>query len=441
VSWLTRRQIRDYLLHSIWPLPVISIVAALITVALVNRAERALGLEMNISPDTAKLIIGTVAGSMLTLIVVSSSALLVTVQLASAQLTPRIVALVYRNNIRKISLALFVFNFSFSVGVLVRIDQSVPLISSYLSAYGFMCNLALFIFFIDGMGKTLRPSTALRIVAREGRKVINSVYPYRLAEHSELPEPIKMPEQPPQRVVLNEDEGVVLAVDLKGLVSLAEASNCLIELVPQVGDFVASGDPLFQIFEDGNQLSDEALLNSVAFGQERTFEQDPMFAFRIIVDIASKALSPAINDPTTGVLAIDQIHHLLRDIGHRDLAEGIEKDRAGRVRVVYRTPNWEDFVNLAVTEIRQYGATSIQITRRLQALLRNLIDTLPAHRLPPLQEELELLYSTVQRSFSEAHDRAFASVSDLQGVGGRTQIRSKQDRQFSVIAQTSAGPK
>ena len=98
---------------------------------------------------------------------------------------------------------------------------------------------------------------------------------------------------------------------------------------------------------------ESSLKNSVAIGAERTSEQDPLVAFRILVDIASKALSPAINDPTTAVLAIDQIHHLLRDVGKPSLAEGRETDRAGRTRLIYRTP--EDFVLLGTTEIRQYG--------------------------------------------------------------------------------------
>jgi uncharacterized membrane protein len=211
---------------------------------------------------------------------------------------------------------------------------------------------------------------------------------------------------------------MVLAFDLKGLVSMAQRSNCLIELVPEVGDFVAAGDPLFRVFNATTDLSEESLRNSLAVGHERTLGQDPMFAFRIIVDIAAKALSPAINDPTTAVLAIDQIHHLLRDVGGRYLANGMETDGAGQVRLVYRTPNWEDFVSLGVTEIRQYGSSSIQVTRRLAAMLESLIDRLPESRRPTLALELTLLRSSIERTFMEPGDRLRASVGDMQGVGG-----------------------
>jgi uncharacterized membrane protein len=143
-----------------------------------------------------------------------------------------------------------------------------------------------------------------------------------------------------------------------------------------------------------------------------------MFAFRIIVDIAIKALSPAINDPTTAVLAIDQLHHLLRDIGKRYLAEGQEKDAAGQLRLIYRTPDWEDFVLLGTTEIRQYGRDSIQVQRRLRAMLEDLIETLPEPRHAVLQKETALLGALLRRAFADVADQALAESGDLQGMGG-----------------------
>jgi uncharacterized membrane protein len=192
----------------------------------------------------------------------------------------------------------------------------------------------------------------------------------------------------------------------------------VIELVPEVGDFIAQGDPLFRIYQGGDELSDARLCNSVAVGGERTLDQDPLFLFRILVDIANKALSPAINDPTTAVLMIDQIHHLLRDIGHRHLANGHEQDSTGRVRLVYRTPDWDDFVLLGTTEIRQYGRDSIQVQRRLRAMLKDLIATLPERRRPVLIRELALLSTLSRRAFADLDDQALAESSDLQGMGG-----------------------
>jgi uncharacterized membrane protein len=116
-------------------------------------------------------------------------------------------------------------------------------------------------------------------------------------------------------------------------------------------------------------------------------------------------------------LSIDQIHHLLRDLGNRLLSDGRETSKA-RLRLIYRTPNWEDFVYLAVTEIRQYGSDSVQVMRRLKAMLESLIQVLPEHRAPLLVKELRLLASSSKRMFPEPDDQTLAGVGDLQGMGG-----------------------
>src|SRR5262249_1964086 len=217
---------------------------------------------------------------------------------------------------------------------------------------------------------------------------------------------------------LSAADGAVLAFDLNGLVNLAHRHNCLIELVPEVGQWVAAGDPLFRVYHGGRQLTDDMLRNSIAQGSERTPEQDPLFAFRILGAIASKALSPAINYPTTAVLAIDQIHHLLHDLGKRFLGDGREMDRTGQLRLIYRTPNWEDFVQIGTTEIRQYGRDSIQVQRRLRAMLKDLVNTLAPRRAPVLQKELSLLATSSKRTFPDLDDQTLAESGDLQGIGG-----------------------
>jgi uncharacterized membrane protein len=162
---------------------------------------------------------------------------------------------------------------------------------------------------------------------------------------------------------------------------------------------------------------------NVAFGPERTLEQDPTFAFRVIVDIACKALSKAINDPTTAVLAIDQLHRLLRRVGKRQLQDDLILDAAGKPRVIIRTPKWEDFVHLACMEIRLYGSENPQIARRLRAMIENLISTLAAHRHPVLRQELALLDRTIEERYGLAEDIALVRVADSQGLGGASSSR------------------
>lgn len=421
MTWLQRYRIRHYYVNSIWIEPLLSMLAALAAVPLLHQVEAAFGWGAPINPDAARALLGTMASAMFSFIVFVSSALLVSVQLASAQLTPRIIAIVFRDPRTKFALALFVFTFTFSLAVLVRIDTTVPPLTSRLAAYGCLANLAVFLYLIDHVCKTLRPSGALHLVAQMGRNVIECVYPMRLDEvHHTLREPPAMLDGNLAATITAREDGVILAVNVQGLVAMAQGTDCVIEMIPQVGDFTATGDPLFRVFGSHASLSADALRQLIAVGQERTMEQDPAFAFRIIVDIASKGLSPAINDPTTAVLAIDQIHHLLRNVGMRYLDDERVRDATGRVRLVYRTPAWEDFVQLAVTEIRHFGGESIQVARRLRAMLENLIQTLPEERVRALRQELALLRRSAERFFPEPEDRALAAVSDLQGVGSKS---------------------
>lgn len=420
MSWLRRYRIRHYSANSIWLMPVLSAVLALAVVPLLHKLDQSLHWESGVNPETVRTVLEMMASSMFTFIVFVCSALLIAVQLASTQLTPRIIAVVFRDPVTKLSLTIFVFTFTFSQAVLVRINTDVPTLSASLAAYSCIACLGVFLFLIDHVGKWLRPSGALRAVALRGRKVIESVYSKRLAEPPEHSrETTAGFDSTPSRTIPSRKSGVVLATDIRGLVSMASRTNCLIEIVPQVGDFVAAGDPLFRIYQGGVSPSEDDLHDSVAVGQERTMEQDPTLAFRIIVDIAAKALSPAINDPTTAVLAIDQIHHLLRTVGGRHLDDERVRDAAGRTRLVYRTPAWENFVKLAVTEIRHFGGASIQVARRLRAMLENLVQTLPEERSPPLRQELALLHRSVERFFPEPEDRLLADAGDLQGVGGK----------------------
>src|SRR6267142_1522998 len=165
MNWLQRYRVRLYIRNSLWLLPALSIPVALITVSLLARYENATGSHMEVSAETVRAVMSTVAGSTFTLVVLVSSAVLLAVQLASAQLTPRIIAMIYRNPYQKSAFSLFVFTFTFSASVLARTDESMPRLAGYIAAYGFLINLGLFIYFIDNLGKMLRPSSAVRAVA------------------------------------------------------------------------------------------------------------------------------------------------------------------------------------------------------------------------------------------------------------------------------------
>lgn len=421
MTWYQWQHIKRFVTNTFWLFPLIAIMAAMGITALVPPGKILAASELPYNPESVRALLGALASSMFTFIVFISSSLLLAVQLASAQLTPRIIAMVFNDPVTKLSSTVFAFSFTFTLEVLLRIDNSVPPLMAKLAAYTCVVSLGTFFYLIEHLGKSLRPSGALQAIARQGLAVIEDVYPQHLStasvnDHAH----IDQPHGSPACTILSQKGGVVLALDVQGLTALAERADCIIEVVPQVGNFVAVGEPLFRIFGDGERLPACALHHSIILGQERTLEQDPAFVFRVIVDIASKGLSPAINDPTTAVLAIDQIHHMLRHIGRRHLDTGRVRDAVGRLRLIYRTPDWSDFVYLSITEIRIFGSESIQIIRRMRAMLENLIQTLPEERAFLLRQELDLLHRAAQRVFPDPEDQALADVSDSLGVGGRS---------------------
>jgi len=312
-----------------------------------------------------------------------------------------------------------VFTLLFAVMALNRVGLKVWDLATILTAtLGIAC-LAMFLFLIDHAARLLRPISIVAHVGNEGLAVIESVYPRPARDLASPDDDAPAARGSPQRVVVHTGSSeIVLAVDLETLVDAARRADGSVEFVPQVGDFVASGEPLFALYGGAAAIDDRRLRAAVAFGPERTMEQDPLFAFRILVDIAIKALSPAINDPTTAVVAIDQIHRLLRAVGKRELHREDVVDDQGRTRVVLRTPNWDDFVHLACTEIRNCGAGSVQVARRLQSMLQNLTATLPDYRDKALEAERDRLNRALPALYALPDDLALARIPDPQGLGG-----------------------
>jgi uncharacterized membrane protein len=396
-------------------------VLALLFNVLLRKLDQAMGWTlMGFGLDGARGLLAMLAASMLTLLVFLLSSLLIAVQVASAQLTPRVIAATFmRDRPVKFTIGVVVFTFMLSIGVLGRSEESVLQLSTMVCILASIASIAMFLFLVDYALKSLRPVSVVGRVAAEGFKVLEEVYPYLVgAEVDRRRSTLASKPGPAERTIHHEGSSAVLiAADFRWLSSAGIRARGLIELVPRVGEFIAVGEPLFRLYGGAAALDDQPLRDSLAFGQERTLEQDPMFSFRILVDIAAKALSPAINDPTTAVLALDQIHRLLRSVGRRHLDTEAMLDESGTFGVAFHTPDWEDYVILAVSEIRQYGGGSFQVVRRLRAMLENLIASLPADRRPPLEVQLRMLARTVERAFPDREDRESAAFADPQGLG------------------------
>ena len=411
----------SYLRSALWIIPFIAIVLVFAITPTLRTLDELLGWRISgLGAAGAQSLYETTITLTLSFLVFTFGSLLVAIQVAGGQLTPRVIAtILLRDNVVRYSVGIFVFTLLFSVMALNRVEAKVWDLATILtSALGIAC-MAMFLFLIDHAARLLRPVSIVAHVGNEGLAVIEAVYPLPAPDSSSAIRDAPAERGAPLRIVSHAGRSeIVLAVDVEALVDAAKLADGVVEFVPQIGDFVAFDEPLFALHGGAARIDDRTLRAAVAFGSERTMEQDPMFAFRILVDIALKALSPAINDPTTAVVAIDQIHRLLREVGKRELHREEVADDEGRTRVVFRTPNWDDFVHLACTEIRNCGAGNVQVARRVQSMLVNLIATLPGYRDMALEQERDRLNRALPGLYALADDLALARVPDPQGLGG-----------------------
>ncbi len=421
VTWGRVYRTTSYLKSALWTVPLIAIAIELLVAPMIHAVDNWQRWNLNqLELAGATTLYQTVITLTLSFVVFTFGSLLVAIQVAGGQLTSRIIATtLLRNNVVRYSVGLFVFTLVFAVGALNRQTEAVhELVATVTGVLGVAC-IADFLFLIDYAARMLRPVSVVASVGDEGMAMINAVYPDPATALP--PEVVGLHDRPAMQSRVVEHRGaseIVLAVDIATLRALAQFHDGIIEFLPQVGDFVAGDEPLFVLYGGAMTIDDRVVRSTVAFGPERTLEQDPMFAFRIIVDIALKALSPAINDPTTAVVALDQVHRMLRQVGRRQLRGEVILDDSGQPRVVFRTPNWEHYVQIACNEIRACGADNLQVARRMRAMLVNLRSTLPEHRRPALETELDLLDWAIQTHFSRPEELALARIPDTQGLGG-----------------------
>ena len=412
--------LRTYLRSSLWAVPIIAIPLELMLTRPLHRLDAWMGWSLlDIGVSGAQATLQAIVTATLSFTVFTFGSLLVAIQVASAQLTPRIIATtLLRDNVVKYTVGMFIFTLLFALSAQNRIEKDVHQLVLFVAAILGVMSFAAFFYLIDYASRLLRPISILAYVGNSGLAVIESVYP-DLSQGIDAKSGAIRKQTTPDRVIHHKDvSAIIVAVDLKALISEAQKTGGIVEFVPQVGDFVAVGDPLFNLYGSAQSIDDSVLHETVDFGSERTLAQDPTFALRIIIDIALRALSRAINDPTTAVLAIDQLHRLLRAVGRRHLRTDEICDVSGQLCVIFRTPNWEDFVNLAFSEIRKCGGDNLQVARRLRAMIENLVQTLPSHRHSALSQQLALLDREIEWQFKHPEELLLARIPDTQGLGG-----------------------
>ena len=420
MEWRTRYVLKSYLRSSMWLAPLAAYAVSLALIRILGWMDERLQWQWawHIEVEAVQNLLQMLVAAMLSFIVFTFSSLLVAVQIASAQLTPRIIATaLLRDNTIRVIAALFVLSFVFDLGLLARTQTTVLYVPLTVSIALTLSSIGAFLYLMDYAARLLRPISIVRNLGEAGLKVIEEVYPVTIKGHHTPTLPLPVLGNPALEMFHRRKSAIILAINFDTLRLEAERTGGVIECVNRVGDFVPTGETLFRLYGGAVAANDPKLRAAIAMGPERTIEQDATFAFRVIVDIAIKALSSAINDPTTAVLALDQLHRLLRAVGRRYLHDDLIRDTAGNLHVVYKTPDWDDFVQLSCREIRLYGAANFQIARRMRAMLENLQQALPEARWPALRKELDLLDQTLARLNLLPDDLALAQTPDLQGLG------------------------
>ena len=386
---------------SLWLIPALAVLGAIVlaqvTIALDRQFPGAgdFWLVFRGGAENARNVLSVIAGSMVTSISLIFTVTMVVLQLASAQYSPRILRSFIRDRVGQSVLGVYIATFVYALLVLPAVrspeaerEEFVPSLAVTGALALALVSLGLFVRYVHHIAHSIRAVTIIKSVGVETRSSLALLYPESLGDEPEGK--TWAPEGTPDRTLHWEDEpGVFVAVDEDALLEAAVRQGVVVRIVPVVGAFLPGGAPLFEVF---GELEDaHALVNCVTVGDERTLHQDAAFGFRQLIDIAERALSPGVNDPTTAVQSIDQVHDLLRRLAGRRFPATVRLDDSGAPRIIAPRLSWEDYVNLAFDEIRQFSGRSIQVFRRLHGVLDDLLAVAPPSRRAPLERQRALL--------------------------------------------------
>ena len=384
------------------------------------------GYNHGVTVPVAIAVFSSIAQGMLALTAIVFSLAFVMVQFSSTAYSPRLILWLSRDPIIWYSMGLFTATFLYSLVALFWVDRwgdgRVPFVSGLLVLLLLIASIMVISLLVQRLA-LLQVAGVMRFIGEKGRQVITEIYPPLTLAEVEKRE-IETQQKPAisnlpltQKVVHTGEPMAIAAYNVKALVNLAKQAEGLIVMPFAVGDVIVEGEALLTVHGGRLILSQPELRAAVHLEHQRTFEQDPKYSLRLLVDIAIKALSPAVNDPTTAVQALNQIEDLVRRLGARDLEVGQVRDETGVLRLIFPTPTWEDFLMLAFDEIRFYGAASLQVMRRLRTALYDLADALPPQRQKAIRHYIEHLDIAVKDSIEDTEDQATALQQDRQGLG------------------------
>jgi uncharacterized membrane protein len=426
-----RRRLRRRLERSLIAIPSLYLVGAIALGAIAPRIDdsRDAPLQLDTGMDTARDILTSTATGMIAFTGLVIASVLVVVQFAAGQYSPRLILWFRHDRLVKHAIGSFLAAFLYALVALRAFERRsvdyAPDLTVTLALVLLIGASVLFLALLQRTMDRLRPRALYAAVSREAVVAIHAVYPRPLGAAAAAANPDRTRADDdrswalaaPRPVHWSGAPGVVSSFDRELLVRAATGAGVTIELAVAVGEFVDPGQELVRIHGDG--AVDVRLLHAgVEVGEERTIEQDPAFAMRIVVDTAIRALSPAVNDPTTAVQGIDVLEPIVRELAGRDLDASFARGEDGRVRLVWPSPDWEDVLDLAFDEIRAYGASAVQICRRMRAALEDLRATSTPSRHAAIDAQLARLDAAVAAAHGDGTpEAALARVADRTGIG------------------------
>jgi uncharacterized membrane protein len=409
-----------------WSIPIVLIVAAMVTAAVVSRPDL-FGLPDDwrlghvVRTSTADAMLQVMASSMLTFVGIVFAITLVGLQLASSQVSPRVIRTFARSWVTKTAFGVFLATFAFAITAIAFDDTTDPRTAGRTAGMAVLMlavAVVVFVVYVTATLRLLEVGWVITAVANEARAAIEHGYPEQgsyvdaaMPTLEDDPALVRLPVR--GRRNYRGELGTVLGIDRPRLVALASRYDCVVELVARIGEYIPTGGPAFAI-HGRRRPSDSEILACLDLGRARTLYQDPTFGVRQLVDVATQALSPAINQPTTAVQVIDRIHDLLLRIARRPEPTGFHVDSAGIVRLVEPTTSWRYVLHLSFDEIIQYGADSRHVTRRLAAAYADLEDEVPT---PLLDDVVEVRNSLVELVRKRDGAADLATAPDRLGLG------------------------
>jgi len=416
-----------------WIVPSIYVVASIaLAFVLVRWDQRSpITTSWTVSAASVSTALSALGSGMIAFTGFVMSVVLLIVQFGSSQFSPRFLRWFRSEPTLKHAPGTFIATFLFALIATSMTGRGANDIVPYRTVlFAFFLALASIGWFLALVARTsdnLRVAHVTRRVDAQAREVFDVVYPQTHADVRAAASAVEhiAPLDPVQTLRRSGVGAILTSFDRRALVRLAIAHHATIELVASVGDHVPTGGAVLHVYGP-TAISEHKLRTGLYFGDERTPEDDPAFTLRMLVDVAIKALSPAVNDPTTAVQALHAIEDVLRYASSRHLSIGVVTDDNSQARLIYPTPTWADLVSLALDEIRSFGAGQYQVARRMRSLIDDLLEELPDDRRPVLETQLALLDDAVDAAFRPSQ-RAHALVPDRQGLGlGRVARRATE---------------